>query len=166
MSFDFQNGIKQGEVLSPLLFSICIDELLCKLERSGLGCYIENTFLCVLGFADDITLVSPSIQGLNEMLQICELFAVEYHVTFNESKTVAIKFGSKSQTDGHVVLHGNHIKWKQDVKHLGNIVFADGTDTNDCILKRSQFIGAVNKLIGNFGHVPTQLLCQLFTTYS
>ena len=28
---------------------------------------------------------------------------------------------------------------------MGNILFADGTDTNDCILKRSQFIGAVNK---------------------
>ena len=96
---------------------------------------------------------------------MCELFAVEYHVTFNESKTFAIKFGSKSQTAGHVVLNGNHIKWKQDVKHLVNIVSAVGTDTNDCILKRSQFIGAVNKLIGNFGHVPTQLSCQLFTTY-
>ena len=165
MPFDVQNGVKQGGVLSPLLFSIYIDELLCKLERSGLGCYIENTFLGALGYADDITLVSPSTRGPNEMPKICELFAVEYHVTFNESKTVAIQFGSKSQTDGHVVLNGNHIKWKQDVKHLGNIVSADGTDTNDCILKRSQFTGAVNKLIGNFGHVPTQLLCQLFTTY-
>ena len=99
------------------------------------------------------------------MLKICELFAVEYHVTFNESKTVANQFGSQSLADGHVVLNGNHTKWKQDVKHLGNIVSAYGTDTNDCILKRSQFIGAVNKLIGNFGHVPTQLSCQLYTTY-
>ena len=99
------------------------------------------------------------------MLKICELFAVEYYVTFNELKTVSIKFGSNSQTDGYVVLNGNHIKWKQYIKHLGNIVSADGTDTNDCIMKRSQFIGAVNKLIGISGHVPTQLLCQLLTTY-
>ena len=38
MSFDVQNGVKHGGVLSPLLFSIYMDELLCKLERSGLGC--------------------------------------------------------------------------------------------------------------------------------
>ena len=31
MSFDVQNGVKQDGVLSPLLFSIYIDELLCKL---------------------------------------------------------------------------------------------------------------------------------------
>ena len=39
----FKMVLKQCGVLSPLLFSIYIDELLCKLERSGLGYYIENT---------------------------------------------------------------------------------------------------------------------------
>ena len=36
--FTTQNGVKQGGVLSPLLFAVYIDELLCKLKQSGYGC--------------------------------------------------------------------------------------------------------------------------------
>ena len=33
-SFSVQNGVKQGGVLSPRLFNIYLDELLCRLKRS------------------------------------------------------------------------------------------------------------------------------------
>ncbi|CAL4123305.1 unnamed protein product, partial [Meganyctiphanes norvegica] len=35
--FDVTNGVRQGGVLSPLLFSVYIDELLEKLKRNGIG---------------------------------------------------------------------------------------------------------------------------------
>ena len=90
--FDVNNGVKQGGVLSPMLFSIYIDELLMKLKKSGLGCYIGNVFIGTLGYADDITILSPSIRCLNEILKICEEFAQEYQVVFNEKKSAVIKF--------------------------------------------------------------------------
>ena len=40
--FECSNGIKQGGVLSPILFCIYMDELLHRLEQSGYGCYIGN----------------------------------------------------------------------------------------------------------------------------
>ena len=35
------NGVKQGGVMSPILFIIYMDELLIKLIVSGVGCYIN-----------------------------------------------------------------------------------------------------------------------------
>ena len=37
--FTVSNGVRQGGVLSPVLFSIYLDELLMKLESLGVGCF-------------------------------------------------------------------------------------------------------------------------------
>ena len=39
------------------------------------------------------------------------------------------------------------------------------SDAKDCIYKRSQFIGSVNKLLGNYEHIPNDVLCRLFSIY-
>ena len=63
--FEPSNGVKQGGVLSPILFNMYIDKLLLELKVSGYGCHINNTFVGALCYADDVALLSPSIKGLN-----------------------------------------------------------------------------------------------------
>ena len=43
--FDVTNGVRQGGVLSPLFFSLYIDDLLEKLKNNGTGCHIGYTFV-------------------------------------------------------------------------------------------------------------------------
>jgi hypothetical protein len=42
--FCVKNSIKQGGVLSPILFCVYVDEFLKMLKESGYGCYIGNIF--------------------------------------------------------------------------------------------------------------------------
>jgi hypothetical protein len=85
-SFSVSNGVKQGGVMSPILFTMYIDVLLLRLKDSGIGCHINNVYIGALAYADDITLLCPSIRGINTMLSMCKLFATEFDLIFNEKK--------------------------------------------------------------------------------
>ena len=67
--FTMANGVKQGGVISPIFFSLYIDPLLEYLRISGYGCHMKGVYIGALSYADDITILSPSIGGLNEMLK-------------------------------------------------------------------------------------------------
>ena len=39
-----------------------------RLRSFGFGCYINSTFGGVLGYADDVTLISPNIRGTKQLI--------------------------------------------------------------------------------------------------
>ena len=47
--FAILNGVRQGGVLSPLLYCVYIDQLLLRLAQSGCGCFIGRNFVGALG---------------------------------------------------------------------------------------------------------------------
>ena len=56
---------------------------------------VHHLYMGALFYADDITLIAPSIGSLNEMLKLCDNYASVYNVMFNSKKTVCIKFGNE-----------------------------------------------------------------------
>ena len=47
--FKVSNGVRQGAISSPLLFSVYIDGLIVLLRRSGIGCRLDKLYYGVLG---------------------------------------------------------------------------------------------------------------------
>ena len=46
-------------------------------------------------FADDIMLLSHSLNAMRHMLEICDQFAVDFDVKFNSSNSVAMRIGRR-----------------------------------------------------------------------
>ena len=90
--FSCKNGVKQGGVLSPVLFAIYMDELLDRLAKSGVGCHIGNEFIGGVCYADDLTLLAPTLYASRLLLRVCESFAEEYNVIFNAAQSQALVF--------------------------------------------------------------------------
>ena len=58
--FKISNGVKQGGVISLLLFSCYIENLFTQLQQSGLGCHVGCSYVGAFGYTDDIVLLAPS----------------------------------------------------------------------------------------------------------
>ena len=112
--------------MSPLLFCIYVDELIQRLRNSTYGCYMGPYFTGALCYADDMVLMSPSVTGLKHMLKICEIFAQNYGLLFNASKTQFIVFRRKSHKGNvTIIFNGALIAEQHSVLHLGHIIYND-----------------------------------------
>ena len=69
-TFSVGNGVKQGGVLSPVLFTVYLDGLIDPLKKKGLGCHFNGPFVGCFIYADDITSLARSRDALNNMQPI------------------------------------------------------------------------------------------------
>jgi len=88
-------GLKQGEVCSPILFSLLINELTKEINENGKhGVQLSPDIiqLLILLFADDIALLSDSIVGLQTQLNILYRVAERLDLVVNLEKSNIVVF--------------------------------------------------------------------------
>ena len=162
--FVISNGVKQGGILSPLLFCVYFDVLIDRLTQSGYGCYIGLVFLAVLAYADDIVLLAPTATAMRHLLAICDIFAADFDVMFNATKSKCIFFDCSRR---HLCcplpsfyIGNNEIEYVDSWPHLGHILSKNGKHDNDDISRcYVSLVKKINEVICYFGNLnaPTKL---------
>ena len=92
-------GVKQGGILSGVLFSSCYDDLVFALDNVLAGVMLNSAnntrkLIRTLIYADDIVLVAASPNGLKSLIETTFQFAERYHdISFNPSKSCILRLG-------------------------------------------------------------------------
>ena len=87
-------GLKQGGVLSPLLFNLYIDDIKNIFDESCDPVQILNDPLSHMLYADDLILISTSQQGLNNCLEKLSEYCSTWQLDLNLKKSQVIIFNS------------------------------------------------------------------------
>jgi hypothetical protein len=164
--FSVCNGVKQGGILSPILFCIYIDVLLERLKRASVGCFIGNTFVGCVGYADDVCLVAPSCRATKILLSICEQFGLEYKVKFNSDKShITVCSNACIVPRGDFVMNGQVIPLQNSVTHLGHYI--GNTECKKSVIDKgiSDLITRTNFILSKFGSCDSNVRNYLFRTY-
>ena len=118
--FALRNGVRQGGVLSPILFAVYVNDFVEKLSFNKLGCYIGDMFIGCIVYADDIILLSSSLSMLQRMLRVCESEAEYVDIKFNVKKSMIIRFGTRCMKECvSLTLQGSEISYVNEAKYLG-----------------------------------------------
>jgi len=96
-----------------------------RLRHHGLGCKLFYIFHGCLLYADDILLLSHTVNGMQECWISVIEFACEFDMKFNTTKSVAIRIGSRYNIQcSSFILSGTEIKYVYAVKYLGIYIVA------------------------------------------
>ena len=150
--FDVSVGVKQGCVLSPVLFSIFINEFTKVLKKHDIGVRIHNVCVGSLFWADDIVLIANDESELNIMLSLAAEFATNWQLQFNHSKSNVLIVGQRINNTKLWKLGNKQISEVDSYKYLG-IHFSrnlhDHCHVQEVIKKGNRLISYIKSIINN-----------------
>ena len=119
--FNTSQGVRQGSILSPHLYNIYMEELLKEIEvNCDTGTTLYGYYSGIVAYADDIILLSPTLNGLQKMINKCTEYNESVAIRLNCEKTEFIVSGTEI-TNTYISMDGYRIKPQNRLKHLGFI---------------------------------------------
>ena len=114
-------------------------------------------------------LLSPTLDGLQRMINICELYANDHNLTFstnenvNKCKTKCMAFLKKGRNLRNLTLDGHCLPMVKSIRHLGNKLDGIRQDMRE---KRARFIQKNNELCQEFSYADPITKMKLNSIYN
>ena len=119
--FDVKSGVRQGDSLSPTLFSIFINDLAQELHGSSKGIDIISCRIPILMYADDIVILTNNLQDAQYQMDIvsrwCERWGMKANI--KKSQVVHHRNPQRPRCQVPIALMGENMLYVSDYKYLG-----------------------------------------------
>ena len=150
--FSLSNGTRQGSVISPTLWCLYCEDLIADIRHLGLGCRINDIFVGITIYADDVILLAPSRTALQEMLKVTERFAADKNIVFSthdvpaksKSKCLWLTGKVNSRYLPPLQLNGKPLPWVRSATHLGHELRQECSMEHDAWISRAKFIDMIS----------------------
>ena len=125
--FSINLGVRQGCVLSPILFNIFLCDLAKTLQELGGAPSLDALNISSLFWADDLVLFSEDEEGLQRMLGILESYCRDNHLLVNTKKTKCMIFNKNGRLLlRKFLLNGVQLEVVRSYKYLGFVITPSG----------------------------------------
>ena len=134
--FYVSNGVRQGGILSPKLYSVYVDDLSDYLVKRQIGCHIDSLCVNHVMYADDICLIVPSPAALQKLINICYDFSMQNNLSFNSSsKSVCMVFNLRlyKLSCPSSYMSTEKLEYTNSIKYLRFTISSDKKDDNDML---------------------------------
>ena len=122
------NGVRQGCVLSPMLFDVYIDDLVADLRTCGAGIHLGGRRIPGLLFADDVALVASSPASMAKALACVDRWCRKWRMSLNLDKCKAMIIKPPSTRDlTFPPFNGHQLEMVHTFKYLGIELSSDGS---------------------------------------
>ncbi len=93
-----------------------------ELENNGVACYMGGVFAGATGYADDLKLLTTSVNVLNIRVDIYKNYAATYDVMFNAKKSLLsiYKYTWEKPPDPNIYINNVRVPHVNEVIHLGH----------------------------------------------
>ena len=121
-AFGISNGVKQGGVTSPFLFTIVMEALITKVQACNVGCHVGNRNASIFVFADDILLLCPTRASAQRLVNVCYDYAEDIGLKFNAGKCKVLIFGMDIYLDVELKIGNVSLKRVSEEYHVGHLM--------------------------------------------
>ncbi len=139
-----RRGVRQGCILSPLLFNLYTEEMATRVRRMDVGVRVGGERLRMLLYADDAVIMSENSEELQSMLDCVTEYGRDFNVRFSAEKSqVLVVNGSIEDMSRVWMLGGNEIVRTNEYKYLGMCVDHEGCQRTKAanLSKANQWLG-------------------------
>ena len=168
--FECSSGVRQGCVLSPLLFSIFLSELqreLIDCGAKGIDVLGDPLGIFLLMYADDIAIVADNVVDLQKKIDCLEKYCNKYGLKINMDKTkvVVFKNGGFIRKTEKWYLNKSEIKVESCYTYLG-VIFSSTlkwTKNVEAISgKALRAVAGIKRLYFKFKTLPVDMVFKIF----
>lgn len=122
-AFGIELGVKEGCVLSPELFKVFINDLITAVNSAAAGVDLSFAMISCLLFADDLVMMSESLEGLKKQATALESWCTQNELMANVSKTKVMIMNTKDRFSD-LTINGEVVEVVHEYRYLG-LTFCD-----------------------------------------